>query len=356
MDWRGKSVALYGRFTAGARERMVKVVCDAGGAVARDLTGRSDMLVVGALATPLIDTGHLAARLKAARARSMPVLSERRFSALLGGDTDHPAPALPLATALRQSTLHRDDVDMLDAFDIVRVDGDRCRFGDAQTLKTAADILSAGRTFGDCVRILVRARDLAPKGRRSIVIGADGAAALEWEDGRTTLEGQGLLPFDEAAATIEDLFEAAVLAEAEGDFAEAARLYDMCARADRKDAIALFNLGNVHLQTKAYDKAILAYGQAVSRDSDFVEAHYNLAQAFEAVKLYDRARAALTQVLARDARHADALFNLAQIDLSAGDLAAAKARFEAYLAVDPPSDWAEKARKAILYCKTGLSA
>jgi tetratricopeptide (TPR) repeat protein len=210
--------------------------------------------------------------------------------------------------------------------------------------------------MGDCVRILVRARDLAPKGRRDVVIDANGRAALAWDDGVTTLEGQGFLPFDETSASVEDLFEAATLAEAEGDLKEAARLYDMSARADRKDAIALFNLGNVHLQAKAYDKAILAYARAVGRDPDFVEAHYNLAQACEAVRQYDRARAALVEVLARDARHADALFNLAQIELSGGDLAAAKARFEQYLAADPPSDWAEKARKAILYCTAKLSA
>jgi len=356
MDWRGKAAALYGRFSPGTRERMAGAVCEAGGAVARDLTGRSDLLVVGAFATSLIDTGHLGARLAAARTRPMPVFSERRFGEFLRGETADPAPSLPLATALRQSGLTHADVEMLAAFDIVRVADDLCRFGDAQTLKAAGEIVGAGRTLGDCVRILVRARDAAPKGRRSIVIDGGGRAALAWDDGLTTLEGQGLLPFDEAAATVEDIFEAAALAEAEGDLDEAVRLYDMCARADRRDAIALFNLGNVHLQSKAYDKAILAYGRAVSRDPDFVEAHYNLAQACEAVRQYARARAALAEVLARDSRHADALFNLAQIDLNAGDLAAAKARFEEYLAADPPSDWAEKARKAILYCTAKLSA
>lgn len=354
-DWRGRSAALYGRFTLGARERIAEAITAGGGKVARDLTGRSDALVVGALATSLIDTGHLGARLASAAERSMPVFSERRFEALLRGDAGE-APSLPLTTVLRLSHLTPADVHMLAAFEVVRVANDCCRFGDAATLKTASEIIAAGRTLGDCVRILVRARDLAPKGRRSIVIDDAGRAALAWEDGRTTLEGQGFLPFDEAAASVEDLFEAAVLAEAEGDLEEAARLYDMCARADRRDAIALFNLGNVHLELKAYDKAILAYGRAVSRDPDFVEAHYNLAQACEAVRQYDRARAALAEVLARDARHADALFNLAQIDLNAGDLAAAKARFEQYLAADPPSDWAEKARKAILYCTAKLSA
>ena len=57
-----------------------------------------------------------------------------------------------------------------------------------------------------------------------------------------------------------------------------------------------------------------------------------------------------------DSAHADALFNLAQIELNDGDLAAAKARFETYLSGKPPPDWAEKARRAILYCAAQLSA
>lgn len=351
-DWRGRSAALYGRFTPGARERIADAIVGAGGAVARDLTGRSDALVIGALATSLIDTGHLGARLAAARERAMPIIAERRF----GKADTGPAPSLPLTSALARTRLTDEDAALLAAFDVVLVQDGNCRFGDAQTLKTADEILAAGRTMGDCVRILVRARDLAPKGRRDIAIDASGRATLAWDDGVTTLEGQGYLPFNEDAASVEDIFEAATLAEAEGDLEEAARLYDMSARADRKDAIALYNLGNVHLQDKAYDKAILAYARAVARDPDFVEAHYNLAQACEAVRQFDRARAALAEVLARDARHADALFNLAQIELNGGDLAAAKARFEEYLAADPPSDWAEKARKAILYCTAKLSA
>lgn len=355
MDWRGKSAALYGRFAAGARARIGRAILERGGFVVRDLTQRTDILIVGALATPLIDSGHLAPRLDAARARGVPVCSERRAEqALAGAAAD--AFTMPLETAAKQSGIDRDAMAVLDAFDVIRVEGENCRFSDLQTLKTAGEILAAGRSIGDCVRILARARDLAPKGRRKIVIDAHGHAALDWESGITTLEGQGLLPLDESSATVEELFDAAMVAESEGDEERAARLYDMCARADRKDAIALYNLGNLKLAAEDYDAAILAYGRAVARDPDFVEAHYNLALAAEAARQYDRAREALLAVLDRDGRNGDALFNLAQIELGAGNLLAARQRFEAYLAVDPPSDWAEKARKAISYLNARLSA
>ena len=83
-------------------------------------------------------------------------------------------------------------------------------------------------------------------------------AALQWPDGLTTLEGQGVLAFDEDHASLDDLFEAAALADADGDADEAARLYDLCARADRKDPIAPFNLANMRLAEGAHDQAALA--------------------------------------------------------------------------------------------------
>jgi tetratricopeptide (TPR) repeat protein len=355
MDWRGKSAALYGRFTAGARARIGRAIFERGGVVVRDLTRRSDVLIVGALATPLVDSGHLVPRLEEARARGIPVCSERRAEQALAGAVDD-AFTMPLDTAARQTGVDRATMAALDAFDVIRIEGDACRFADMHTLKTAAEILAAGRTLGDCVRILARARDLAPRGRRRIVIDAHGQAALDWENGVTTLEGQGLLPLDEASATVEELFDAALVAESEGDVETAARLYDMCARADRKDAIALYNLGNLRLGAGDHEGAMLAYSRAVARDPDLVEAHYNLALAAEAARQYDRAREALLVVLDRDARNADALFNLAQIELGVGNLLAARERFEAYLDVDPPADWAEKARKAISYLNARLSA
>ena len=61
-------------------------------------------------------------------------------------------------------------------------------------------------------------------------------------------------------------------------------------------------------------------------------------------------------MLAADPAYADAVFNLAQLRMKAGAMAAAKALYERYLALDPPDDWAATARKAIPYCAARLSA
>lgn len=349
MDVRDRAIALYGRFQAGARERLAGEIEARGGVVARDLTRRSDALVVGELATALVDSGALPQRIGAARARGVPVLGERSFAAALAGEAAAEA-TLPLATALAGTALSAQDAQVLAAFDLIGLDGDRTRFGDAQLIRTAADLVSGGRTLGGVVRILARARDLSPRGRYRIVLTPAGDAALKWADGLTTLEGQGQLAFDEAHATVDDLFEAAAMAEAEGDLEAAAHLYDLCARADRRDAIAPYNEGNIRLAQGAFDQARLAYQRALGRDPRFVEARYNLAQALDAQGRSEAAAGELARVLETDPRHPDAVFNLAQLRMKAGALGDAAALYERYLALDPPEDWARTARRALRYC------
>jgi tetratricopeptide (TPR) repeat protein len=356
MDLRGKTAALYGRFSTGARERFADEIARRDGFVARDLTRRSDVLVIGALASPLIDGGHLAARLTSARKRKMPVYAERRFAeALTSAAEKADGGGVPLSAVAAARALSKEQIDVLAAFDIVRADADHCRFADAEALKAAADLLAAGRSLGETVRVLTKARDLAPRGRRKIILDSEGRAALQWDEGLTTIEGQGCLPLDAAAASVDDLFEAAAIAEADGDGREAERCYELASRTDRKDAIACFNLGVVRLADDP-GAAALAFRQALARDPDFVEARYNLAAASEALGKFDLAREQLVEALRIDPDYADARFNLAQLELKRGALAEAKMHFERYLASDPPAEWAIKARRAIQYCAAAISA
>jgi tetratricopeptide (TPR) repeat protein len=361
MDLRDRAIALYGRFSPGVRDRLERRIEAAGGRVTRDLTRRSDALVVGGLAHALADSGALSARIAAARSRGVPVLGERAFAADLAGEAPDTPATLPLATALADTGLTRAHAEVLAAFDLIGLapigqdpggqEAEACRFGDAAVIRTCAELVGHGRSLGEAARILARARDLSPRGRHRIVLTAAGEAALQWPDGLTTLEGQGVLALDEAHASLDDLFEAAALAEACGDTAEAARLYDLCLRADRRDAIAPYNLGNLRLAEGGFDQAALAYQQALARDPGFVEARYNLAQALEAAGKAQAAATELARVLEADPVHADALFNLAQLLMQGGDLAAAKGLYERYLALGPPDDWAQTARRAIRYCE-----
>lgn len=349
MELGGRSVALYGRFSPGARDRLQREVLARGGSVARDLTRRSEVLVIGARATALVDSGALPARLAAAGARGLPVLGERAFEAALRGEPAASTP-LPLSTAIGSSGLAAADVQLLAAFDLVSLAGESCAFADAGAIRTAGELVACGRSRADVVGILIRARDVAPKGRHRIVVTPSGEAALKWDEGLTTLEGQVFLPFDDDQSSLEDLFEAAALAEAAGEADEAARLYDLGARADRGDPIAPYNLGNIRLAQGRHEEAALAYRRALERDGGLLEARYNLAQALEAGGKAGPAEAELRQVLAADPTYADAVFNLAQLRLECGAHPEARALFERYLALGPPKDAARIARRAVLYC------
>jgi tetratricopeptide (TPR) repeat protein len=350
MDLGGRAVALYGRFSPGARDRLQREIVNRGGRVARDLTRRSQVLVVGSLAFPLVDAGALPMRLRTALERGLPVRGERALTAELAGEAAPQDATLPLATALSQTPLTEDDAAVLAAFDLIVVADHKCRFGDAGVIRTAGQLRAEGRALGDVVRILTRARDVAPPGRRRIVLTPSGAAALKWDDGLTTLEGQGYLALEEEVASLDDLFEGAALAEASGELDEAARLYDQCGRADRTDAIAPYNYGNIRLGQGAHDQAVIAYQRALAREADFIEARYNLALALEAAGKPQAAAVELGRVLEADPTHTDALFNLAQLRMKAGEAREAKALYKRYLALDPPDPWAGTARRAIVYC------
>jgi tetratricopeptide (TPR) repeat protein len=352
MELRGRIIALYGRFSPGQRDDLANVIADRGGRVIRDLTQRGDILVVGSLADSLIASGALPARLEIARRKGKAIYSEDGFRAVLADANAGETLTLPLATALTQSGASPEDAALLAAFGLITIRGDKSRFGDVAVLKTAAALREAACTQTEMVRILVEAKRSAPIGRHKVIISADGAPALQWEDGLTTLGGQGYLPLDLSGNDEDDLFEAAVVAEAGEQFSEALQLYDMCVRIDREDAIALYNIGNIHMRLQDMDAAALAYRRALARDEEFVEARYNLALVLEEVGRADEAERELGAILALYPDHADAVFNLAQVTLDAGRPKDARALFERYLTLSPPSDWAAKARKAILYCST----
>jgi thioredoxin-like negative regulator of GroEL len=350
MDLSDRAFALYGKFSPGVRDRFQQAIAEAGGSVSRDLTRDSNVLVVGALAAPLIDGGALGKRLQMANERGLPIFAERVFAAELAGEPAEAKGTMPLSTALPGSGLRRNDAEILTAFDLAHLTGETCRFRDVGVFRTAGNLLFKTRSMAEVVTIMSRARDRAPLGRHKVVLTRTGVPILQWDDGQTTLEGQGVLPLDEDHASVDDLFEAASIAEANEDLDEAARLYDLCGRADRRDAIAPYNLANIRLGQGRADEAALAYQQALARDARFVEARYNLAQALEAAGKTDAATIELARVLDADPQHSDAVFNLAQLRMKAGEMSAAKALYERYLALGPPEEWAATARKAIVYC------
>lgn len=336
-----EKVTLFGRFRLAKRDEIERLLADRGAQSVRDLTRQTTLLVIGSGATNLIVGGRLSRRLAEARARDISVVGEARLLSILAGDS--PEVTLPLAQVTRG--LSTDTADLLVAFDLIVCAEGHVRFEDADALRSAAELEQAGMDPAAIVDSL-RQRRAAPKGRHRLVTDAAGRAVLEWEDGTTTLSGQFMLPLDEGDS-VETLFEEALDAEASGDLATALRLFETCARADRRDPVAPFNLGNVQTSLGDMRAARLSYQRAIDRDPRFAEAHFNLAGVLERLGDFDNAMRHLRLAVAADEEFLEPLFNLAQLERAAGNLRVAEDLFRRYLHHAGTSPLAEKAEKAL---------
>ena len=166
------------------------------------------------------------------------------------------------------------------------------------------------------------------------------------------LSGQLRLPLPEPEShSVDDLFEAAELAEEARDLARAERLYRRCVGLDRTDPGASFNLANLLCAQGRHSEAKLFFCLATEIEPGFAEGWYNLAHLLDAAGRTHEAEKAYGRALEADPKYADALFNAAMLHFrqeryrEAGDL------WERYLAVDPHGDWARRARSGLAYCR-----
>jgi tetratricopeptide (TPR) repeat protein len=337
----GAKVTLFGRFRSASRSGIERFLADRGIQAVRDLTRQTTLFVVGAGSSNMIANGRLGRRLTEARARDIAVVGEARLIAGLAGEAQQES-TLALA---RVAPIEPDLADLLNAFDLIALTGGQVRFEDADTIRTASSLDASGMEPAAIVDSLLRRRQ-APRGRHRLVTDASGRAVLKWDEGTTTLSGQFMLPLEDGDS-LETLFEEALDAEAAGNLDAALRLYETCARADRKDPIAPFNLGNVQSTQGDLVAARLSYERAIARDPDFAEAHFNLAGVLEG--LGDPAGAArhLRLALEKDTDFAEPLFNLAQLERAAGRFREAEDLLKLYLLRAGDTPLAEKAERAL---------
>lgn len=336
-----EKVTLFGRFRTAARPEIERLLAERGAQTVRDLTRQTTLLVVGAGSVNLISSGTLAARLAEARARGVAVTGEARFLAMFAGDAP-PAPTLPVGQVAEVDPML---LDILNAFDLIALSDGKVRFEDADTLRNAAALAASGVEDAKIVQSLTLRRT-APRGRHRLGLNAAGETVLEWEDGTTTLSGQFMLPLEDGDS-VDAIFEDALQAEMTGDLDTAIRLYETCARADRKDPIAPYNLGNALTAKGDLRGAKLAFERALTRDPRFAEAHFNLAGGLERLDDVDGAVRHLRAAIAADDDFLDPLFNLAQLERNAGRLSSAADLYRRYLFKAGRTPLAEKARQAL---------
>jgi tetratricopeptide (TPR) repeat protein len=242
-------------------------------------------------------------------------------------------------------------------------------FQDLIGLRAAKDLLDEGvapRSVHKSLRALRESLPKVPRPLTSLRIVADGQTLVvrDQRGAYDPLTGQLILNFDvnslredvvrvlkrggresDHKRAYESYLEGCRLDEDEATFEGAEAAYRRALQLDPSLANALTNLGNLMFKRAQHTEAEGFYRRALAIDPEQPEAFYNLG-----FLLYDRgeipeAIASFKRALASDPSFADAHFNLAMAYHDAGRGKDARQHWEAYLRLDPDSQWAEIARR-----------
>lgn len=154
--------------------------------------------------------------------------------------------------------------------------------------------------------------------------------------------------FDETvphgAASPYQLFLAGCRAEEAGQLDAAEAAYRQAIELEPSLAAAHTNLGNLAHRRGAADDARRAYQRALDLDPDQPEARFNLGNLLDELGETELALAELLAVCSRNPQFADAHYNVGLLLYRMGGVAQARHHLGQYLALDPTSEWASRAR------------
>jgi tetratricopeptide (TPR) repeat protein len=355
IDLAGRSVVFLGRLGRLPRRIAARCVTDRGGIPRRCLTRATHYAVVGRDASAWLAGNRLNAKLATARRVGAICLGEGDF--LRGLALLPPLPkegrTLTLDDLANAGGLDRDTLQLLVLLDILECEDGRFSFSSLSIVRTASRLMSEGAP------LVTVCQSLLAHGHRqtaaALVRRPDGTIGMRWGHQVADLSGQLrlLLPEPESPS-VDDLFEAAELAEEASDFAQAERLYRRCVDLDRTDPAAAFNLANLLRAQGRHGEAKVFFRLATEIEPGFAEGWYNLAHLLDLSGSTHEAEKAYGRALEADPNYADALFNAAMLHFRQDRYHEAATLWERYLAVDPKGEWARRARSGLAYCRRAV--
>ena len=246
-------------------------------------------------------------------------------------------------------------VDHLILFDILDPVEERYCFKDIASAREVARLLENGATEECIIAAGARLRDRGLRVSEARLQGAPwGGLMLGFETQWTTLDGQFAFDLGDVAPKADELHARARAHEDAGEFREAERLYRLLCRIDRSDPTYPFDLGDVLLNQKLYDAAILAFVETFQRDPTSADPVYNIARIKAERGETEAAIASYREALKIEPDHAFARFNLALLLTNARRFAEALPLWTAI--VQSGSDDKALARKAALLCRREMRA
>jgi tetratricopeptide (TPR) repeat protein len=339
----GQTLFLVGRLQGLTRRRLDRLVRAHGGKLAPRPGARVTVIAFGHSATgQALDDGRV--RLPAGLPATASLISENVLRRQLGLLEPPPSVdrSLERAEVERLAGLEPNLLSCLMLFDVLEPVDERFAYRDLVAARETARLLKRGVALGD---VLEAAISLRRRGghlaEARLTEGPSGALVREIAGQLAELSGQLTmrLPMrpEQKARSLDDLLVEAEEADERGDHATAESLYATAMRADTADPVLPFNLGNVF--------------QAQGRATEAKEAWYNLALAAEDEQQADLAVAQYRRAVQAEPGYADAHFNLALLLTSLDRCAEALAAWERFLELEPSSQQAGTAHKAIALCR-----
>lgn len=356
MTLAGETLFLVGRIQGLTRRRLDTLVRLREGKLATRPGRAVSMIAFGHSATArALDDGRVS--LPPGLPATAALISENVLRRQLGllGPPEEVDRSMGRAEIERLSGLSPNLLSCLVLFDVLEPVDERFAWSDLVAAREAARLLKQGVAIGNVLEASValhrRGGTLA---EARLAEGPTGELLRQVGGQLAELSGQ-LTMFGRAdqqkPRSIDDLLAEAEEAEATGDHATAESLYTTAMRADTADPVLPFNLGNVFQAGGRAAEAKVAWQIAVARDPAFAEAWYNLALAAEDEQQTDLAVAEYRRAVKAQPDYADAHFNLALLLTRLDRCEEALAAWQGFLALEPSSQQAVIAQKAIALCR-----
>jgi tetratricopeptide (TPR) repeat protein len=321
-----------------------------------------------------MDSGRITGKLaQAERLRSggarIRIVSEMEFRELLGLEV--PPEATPKSLTDRQVCAALGiDTRALQRWEhcgLVRAHDGRYDFQDLISLRTVTGLVARGvsplviRSSLDALAAFLSGVD-RPLAQLNILVSDSGELVAELEEALLTTSGQLEIRFDAHSDGVDQgplslasadtrgsdaWIDAGLEHEEAGDLDGAEQAYRRAAALAPNDPAPHFNLGNVLLARGQPRAAAERYAHTVALDPSHARAWFNLAHVHESMKEGAASMTYLRRAIAAEPTFADAHFNLADLAERLGDRETAVAGWEAYIRLDPASEWGAEARRRL---------